>query len=204
MLWRCYACWYDRLWDHRVTELVGRTVASHLDPRLAVVEVGAGTGLVTTHLVRGSFGVDASEPRAAMARRFERRIGHPPTPIALEGLEPDGEAHNVVAAGVVHLTPDPARTIGHLRLLAGSDGRVVWTAPRPGLTLRAMDRALRRAGWPGRRRFEFLVAHLALAPLTRLARAGLDQRVPIPTDSSTRVARVLGVVDVFVTPHPSP
>lgn len=200
LLWAIYARQYDRLWDHPLTSAVAGSVADHLDHALPTSEVGAGTGLVTACIERRGIEVDASEPRLAMARPFQERLGRLPRLLPLHEVAASTAPRNVVAVNVLHLTEDPGAALGHLRRLAGPGGRVIWATPAAGVTMWSMTRALRTAGWPRRRILGFVTRHALLAPLVALAGAGLDRRPAIHRAGSELVTCVGGVVDVLVAP----
>lgn len=183
MFWSAYSSVYDRLWDqplhhHTIEEAIG-----HLEPGLRVQEVGARTGLATQRLIGAGFTVDASEPNAAMRRRFAAAL--PGVPV-LAGSVTDlptpadeAPARNVLAINVLHLVDDPSAVIDDLRRRAGPEGRVVIVVPVLGLTLGALTRAMRERGATRRQQARFLALQTLTAPLQAGARV---QARPIDID----------------------
>jgi SAM-dependent methyltransferase len=204
--WSLYSLVYDLVWDGPIFDHVGESVLRHLRAGLPVVEVGAGTGLVTRRLVDGGHDVRATEPASSMARRLRARVPEIEVEeVALEDLALPGSAHNVVAVNVLHFVPDAERALTHLRLLAGGAGRVVVVTPC-GATLGGASDALRQAGVTPLFRARFVVLHLLLLPLFVIARpsAGLAMVRGLAVDAELRDT-MLGLFDVLVFPGvPSP
>jgi SAM-dependent methyltransferase len=176
LLWRVYSRWYDRLWDVPLTHEVGRAVAGHLAPDDEVVEVGAGTGLISAHLLAArTRSLRVTEPDPQMRARLRARLpGVHVGAAALEELDVvAGRRRTVVAANVVHLLAVPERAVEHLRKVAGAQGQVIVVTPRPGVSLRDVVRAQRRTGSSRWQAMRFVLLHLLLAPLTALAGVGL-------------------------------
>ena len=171
ILWAAYSLAYDALWDNGCTAAAAAAVIAELDPSLPVEEVGAGTGLVTQHLVAAGLHVTASEPDPWMRRRFRSRLAS--TPLGNGGIEDlrderSGPA-SVIAVNVVHLTQDPVAAIAELRRRATARGRVVVVTPCPSATLLSVGRAQRRIGVTRLHVMRFIALHVVLAPLTILA-----------------------------------
>jgi SAM-dependent methyltransferase len=197
--WTLYALAYDAAWDGPLLERVGDVVRGHLLPGLPVVEVGAGTGLVTRGLVDNGYDVWSTEPAAAMARRHRVRVPEIEVEeLALEDLVPTGSRHNVVAVNVLHFVGDAGVALAHLRQLAGRGGRVVVVTPR-GATLGRAAEGVRQAGASPAIRARFVLLHLLLIPLFVAARptAGLERVRGLAVAASAR-SDVLELFDVWV------
>ena len=197
LFWRMYASWYDRLWDMPLTHAVADAVIGQVPPDLPVVEVGAGTGLITRRLAVDRHVELAAEPAPAMRRRLiERqllvdRIGEE----AIDDLHLPAGTRCMVAVNVLHLVPSPSDALASLLEMAGPGGRVVIVTPAAGASLGVLIRVARArdAGWGWA--FAFVEAHLVLAPLAAIA--GLPRGVhPLGGASPTRV--VGGVQEIFV------
>lgn len=174
-LWRAYSRVYDTLWDNALTERVARELAHDCARfEMPIEEIGAGTGLVTMHLVALGGEVRASEPQAGMRLRLRHRVPHVVVNAGfVEDLTPiDGEARLVVAANVVHLTADPSVAIARLRRRAGGGGRVMIVTPDPSATVQGVARELRAVGESLGSILRFVAIHLLLAPFTALAGGG--------------------------------
>ena len=142
----------------RMLELASEAVRG----RQRVLEVAAGTGLVTSALARTSDSVVATDYAAAMVRMLERRIRQ-------DGLDnvrceqadiyalsyDSGEFDAVVAANVLHLVPDLAGAIAALRRVTKPGGLLVApTFCHDETVLSAvLSRLLALTGFPVRRRF---------------------------------------------------
>jgi phosphatidylethanolamine/phosphatidyl-N-methylethanolamine N-methyltransferase len=142
----------------RMVELAGEAVAG-CD---RVLEVAAGTGLVTAALAREAKDVIATDYSAAMIEALEQRVRTAGvTNVRCEqadlyALRFEPEAFDaVVAANVLHLVPDLAGALAALRRVLKPGGRLVvptfchdetalsWT----------VSRVLAITGFPGHRRF---------------------------------------------------
>ena len=127
-----------------------------------VLEVAAGTGLVTPALARAARNVIATDYAAAMVAALEARVSQ-------EGLanvrceqadlyalrfEP-GSFDAVVAANVLHLVPDLPGALGALRKMLKPGGRLIvptYCHDETALSW-AVSRVLAVTGFPGHRRF---------------------------------------------------
>jgi ubiquinone/menaquinone biosynthesis C-methylase UbiE len=126
-----------------------------------VLEVAAGTGLVTAALARSARHVVATDYSAAMVEALRRRLAAERLsnvePLARDlhalGL-PSASFDAVVCANVLHLLPEPERALAGLRGLLRPGGRLIaptfvhaetWLA-------RAASGALALTGFPGQRR----------------------------------------------------
>lgn len=172
-LWRAYSSVYDTLWDTPLTERLAQRVCEEVPATGPVEDVGAGTGLVTTHLVAAGHEVVAHEPHAGMRRRFMRRLPHVTIDeLAVDDLRPDGVSRTVVAVNVVHLAGDANAAVERLRRRAGPGGRVVVATPSPDVSVLRVARAQQRAGGTTLDAIRFVVLHLLLAPLVAVAGGG--------------------------------
>lgn len=126
-----------------------------------VLEVAAGTGLVTAALAKAAKQVVATDYSAAMVGELSRRI------VALGVLNvhvqesdlyslpfPPKTFDAVVAANVLHLVPDVAGALQALRRVVKPAGRVLVPTFCHGETLLSsvVSRCLSLSGFPGRRR----------------------------------------------------
>jgi ubiquinone/menaquinone biosynthesis C-methylase UbiE len=127
-----------------------------------VLEVAAGTGLVTTSLARAADEVVATDYAAAMVAALEARVKRDGlTNVRCEQadvyalrFEP-GSFDAVVAANVLHLVPDLEGAIAALVRVLRPGGRLVVPTYCHAQTTasRVLSRLLAVTGFPGRRRF---------------------------------------------------
>jgi ubiquinone/menaquinone biosynthesis C-methylase UbiE len=127
-----------------------------------VLEVAAGTGLVTTAIARAARQVVATDYADAMVRVLEQRVRESgasnvrcePADIYALGYE-RGSFDAVVAANVLHLVPDLASAIASLRLMLKPGGKLI--APTfchdETFVSAAVSRLMALTGFPGHRRF---------------------------------------------------
>jgi SAM-dependent methyltransferase len=162
LFWRCYAAVYDSLWDNEMSAAVAASVAAKLPAGAEILEIGAGTGIVTGHLTDAGFRVIACEPSQAMARLFRRRL--PDIPLYRRPFDQVAFRGHQVAVNVVHLLPDPTDAVRQLQ----ARGPVVIVTPDPNATLYTVARAQRRLGVGHGLVVRFVLAHLALGPLAVL------------------------------------
>ncbi len=142
----------------RMLELVGEAVAG----AERVLEVGAGTGLVTPVLARAAKEVIATDYAAAMVQMLDSKVRG----LSLANVrcqqadlyalpfEP-GSFDAVVAANVLHLVPDLPGAVAALRRVLKPDGRLVvptFCHDQSALSW-AVSRLLVVTGFPGYRRF---------------------------------------------------
>lgn len=197
LFWRFYAWCYDRLWDMPLTADVADAVVQQVPPDLPVVEVGAGTGLITRRLARDRHVEHAAEPAPAMRRRLIERqlridqVGDE----AIEDLQLPVRARCLVAVNVLHLVPSPNDALATLLEMAGPGGRVVVVTPAANATLVAVIRAARARGAGWRWAIAFVVTHLVLAPLAAIA--GVPRGVH-PFGGASPTQTVGGVQEIFV------
>ena len=198
LFWRLYARWYDTLWDTPLTSAVAARVVALLPAGLPVVELGAGTGLVTRHLVGPTRVVRASEPDRYMRARLRARS----LPLAglttetIDGCRLPAGDHAVVAVNVLHLVPDASRALARLTALAGPGGRVILVVPAAGATVTRVARAHRSAGASRGHAVLFCLAHAVLGPVALLA--GVRTSVAAMPYGPVQVSREHGVQDVYV------
>lgn len=122
---------YGRLYDRVTAELELRFAAAHLRPG-PCLEVGAGTGRVTTFLLAGGHDVMAVDISSGMLAKLRDKVpGHPRlrTQVLdiheLQAVEGFGEFPTVVALRILPHVPDPVRAIEKLRDAASATGVVV-------------------------------------------------------------------------------
>ncbi|MBL8923817.1 MAG: class I SAM-dependent methyltransferase [Myxococcaceae bacterium] len=142
----------------RMVELAGE--ATHGLGR--VLEVAAGTGLVTPALAAGAGEVVATDYSAAMVAALEGRVQRAGvTNVLCEQADiyalrfEEGAFDAVVAANVLHLVPDLAGALAALRRVVKPGGKVVVpTFSHDETALSWMvSRVLAVTGFPGHRRF---------------------------------------------------
>lgn len=142
----------------RMVELAGEAVRG-LE---RVLEVAAGTGLVTPALAAGARQVVATDYSAAMVAALERRVRDAGvTNVRCEQADlyalrfDDGTFDAVVAANVLHLVPDLPGALAALRRVVKLGGKVVvptFCHDETALSW-VVSRALAVTGFPGHRRF---------------------------------------------------
>ena len=142
----------------RMLELVGTAIRG----RERVLEVAAGTGLVTPVLAREAREVIATDYASKMVDALEARVGAAGvTNVHCEQadlyalrFEP-GSFDAVVAANVLHLVPDLALALASLRRVLTPGGRLVVPTFCHDETAVSwiVSRALAVTGFPGHRRF---------------------------------------------------
>ncbi len=127
-----------------------------------VLEVAAGTGLVTPSLARAAREVIATDYAAAMVTALASRVeAEGLTNVRCEQADVYAlrfEPHSfqaVVAANVLHLVPDLDRALAELVRMLEPGGRLVVPTYCHDETIgsRAVSRLLALTGFPGRRRF---------------------------------------------------
>jgi len=127
-----------------------------------VLEVAAGTGLVTPALAAGAREVVATDYSAAMVAALEQRVRDAGvTNVRCEQADlyalrfDDGTFDAVVAANVLHLVPDLPGALAALRRVLKPGGRVIvptFCHDETALSW-VVSRALAVTGFPGQRRF---------------------------------------------------
>lgn len=155
-----------------------------------VLEVAAGTGLVTPALAAGATEVVASDYAPAMVAALERRLRDAGianvrcAQLDLYALPFEaGSFDAVVAANVLHLVPDLPGALAALRRVLRPGGRLVVPTYCHDETAasRLVSRLLALSGFPGQRRFSAasLAAALAAAGLQVTRQALLPGLIPI-------------------------
>jgi phosphatidylethanolamine/phosphatidyl-N-methylethanolamine N-methyltransferase len=164
LYWDKYAKNYDRSMSllgrpiPRMVELAGEATRG----LGRVLEVAAGTGLVTTALAAGAEEVIATDYSAAMVAALERRVRDAgianvrceQADLYALGFD-DGTFDAVVAANVLHLVPDLPGALAALRRVLTARGRLVvptFCHDETALSW-VVSRALAVTGFPGHRRF---------------------------------------------------
>lgn len=142
----------------RMVELAGEAIRG----LGRVLEVAAGTGLVTPALAAGAEEVIATDYSAAMVAALERRVRDAwLANVRCEHADlyslrfDDGTFDAVVAANVLHLVPDLPGALAALRRVLKPGGRVVvptFCHDETALSW-VVSRALAVTGFPGHRRF---------------------------------------------------
>ena len=171
--WNSFAKRYDRSMTllgrslPRMVELVGEVVCGSAD----LLEVAAGTGLVTPTLARSAVNVVATDYAPAMVERLEARVrclGLENVRIELADLyslqyEPSS-FDAVVATNVLHLVPDLPGALAALRRVLRPGGRLVSPTYCHDETVTSwlVSRALAVSGFPGQRRFSTRTLRQAL------------------------------------------
>lgn len=146
--WRIYARHYDTIWDSPVVDEARAVVHGLIGEPRTVVDLGCGTGLMSSGLVqRGArvIGIDTSQEmldRAVVAGRVSTALLAPAEQVPLQS----GVADAIIVGNLLHLHPDPIAVIAEARRLAGPGAPVIATWPVPGLTPRAVYHADRLSG----------------------------------------------------------
>ena len=175
LFWAAYAALYDQLWDNALADLVSAAVIAALDGHTRVLEVGAGTGVITSRLISAGVAMHACEPEPHMATRFARKLPAVPLDqLRCDQLCLSSGSRTVVAVNVLHMIDDPICAVKQLQGAAGPHGRVVIVTPEAGQTLRDVAAAQRGCGVSRAKVARFIAWHAALAPLTRAAAATAD------------------------------
>jgi SAM-dependent methyltransferase len=191
LFWRFYATVYDTLWDNVLAATVARTVASLLPRESEVLEVGAGTGIMTGHLVREGIPMSACEPDPAMARRFRRRL--PAVRLHHSGHDDVRFRGPQVAVNVVHLLPAPREAVRAMQ----RRGPVVIVTPEPWAGLRARARAQLVLGVRPFAVARFAAIHLLVGPLAALCGVARGAKPDWMGDEGTTIH---GVYRLIVRP----
>ncbi|MBE2251926.1 MAG: class I SAM-dependent methyltransferase [Myxococcus sp.] len=136
-----------------------------------VLEVAAGTGLVTPALAAGAREVIATDYSAPMVASLERRVRDAGVRnVACEQADlyalrfEDASFDGVVAANVLHLVPDLPRGLAALRRVLKPGGRLIvptFCHDETALSW-VVSRALAVTGFPGHRRFTVKSLQLAV------------------------------------------
>lgn len=147
--WSIYAQLYDFIWDAELMDAVGRKVADLCvdSGDMSIIEVGAGTGLISSHLINTKCEYWAFEPNRQMASKLTNRL--PRTSVHIDGIDSipiDGKSHLVIASLVLHVLQDPARSLERLRRLAGHSGKVIIVTPATRASLLMLVQAMHRSG----------------------------------------------------------
>ena len=163
--WERHACNYDA----SVRWVLGRPMPRMLEltsgavrGKTRVLEVAAGTGIVTSAIAQSSDSVVATDYAAAMVESLEKRVQDAGLKnVTCEQVDiyalpySAGEFDAVVAANVLHLVPDLPAAIQALRSVTKTGGMLV--APTfchdETKTSWLVSRLLAVSGFPGRRRF---------------------------------------------------
>lgn len=164
LYWDKHAKNYDRAMSllgrpiPRMVELVGEATRG----LGRVLEVGAGTGLVTLPLAASATELIATDYSAAMVSALTKRMGDAgATNVRCEQADlyalpfDDATFDAAVAANVLHLVPDLPLALAALRRVVKPGGRLIvptFCHDETALS-RLVSRALAMTGFPGHRRF---------------------------------------------------
>lgn len=164
LYWDKHAKNYDRSMSllgrpiPRMVELVGEATRG----LGRVLEVGAGTGLVTLPLAASATELIATDYSAAMVSALTKRMGDAgATNVRCEQADlyalpfDDATFDAAVAANVLHLVPDLPLALAALRRVVKPGGRLIvptFCHDETALS-RLVSRALAMTGFPGHRRF---------------------------------------------------
>jgi phosphatidylethanolamine/phosphatidyl-N-methylethanolamine N-methyltransferase len=151
----------------RTLELVARTVAGAAN----VLEVAAGTGLITTAIAPQVGRLVATDFAEAMVTELRRRVQRQGLMnVECESADiydlryPDRSFDAVVAANVLHLVPDLPRALSALRRVLRPGGKLI--APTfchdETRLSRIASRIIGLTGFPGHRRFTTFTLRAAL------------------------------------------
>lgn len=143
----------------RMVELVGESTRG----MGRVLEVAAGTGLVTSSLAAGVGELVATDYSATMVAELERRVRDAgATNVSCEQADiyalrfDDGAFDGVVAANVLHLVPDLPKAFAAFKRIVKSGGKIIVPTFCHDETPISwvVSRALAVTGFPGQRRFK--------------------------------------------------
>ncbi len=189
--WWCYSRVYDLCWDTDVTNALALAVVELCDPTRPVIEVGAGTGLISIHLAEHRNLLRVHEPSAAMRRRLQARLPNVEVDAAgIYDLIPSTTGVTLVACNVLHLMDDPSDALRWLRQAAGRGGSVVVATPNVSSTVGHVASSLRRSGVSRPRVALFVVSHAWLMLLA--------------TVCSIRVNELETPAEAVCSPFPNP
>ncbi len=142
----------------RMLELASKAVRG----KRRVLEVAAGTGIVTSAIAQTSESVVATDYANAMVEALEQRVNDAGlTNVTCEQADiyalpyEDGEFDTVVAANVLHLVPDLSAAIQSLRRVTKPEGVLIAPTFCHDQTKLSwlVSRILAVSGFPGHRRF---------------------------------------------------
>jgi SAM-dependent methyltransferase len=207
VFWAAYARVYDQLWDNELMVAVAAWVALKLPAGSAVLDVGAGTGIVAAQLRTHGHAVTACEPTQAMATRCARKLpGVALAPTRCEDLAA-GIADNVVAVNMVHMLEDPVAGVAQLRRVCRPGGVLILVTPDPSIGLLGVAAAQRRAGVSHWRAARFVAYHLVLGPLAALCGLPAPRRLGWVrpdaawlAEATDRIGPIGGVYWLFTLP----
>jgi phosphatidylethanolamine/phosphatidyl-N-methylethanolamine N-methyltransferase len=180
--WQRHARRYDRftlLLSRRFPEMA-RQVAEDLRGRGRVLELAAGTGLVTVELARTVGALVATDRSAEMLEVLRGRLGSASLEVQARVAdataidEADGAFDAVVAANLLHLLPDPALMLREAQRVLRPGGLLAVPTFAHGFdrTARTVSRVLGLTGFPIVTRFgEGQVARLVEASGFRVLRS---------------------------------
>lgn len=143
--WSLYAALYDAIWDSPLTRALADAADAHTREADSIVDLGCGTGLMTSSRSAHVTGVDAS---AAMLRRAVRkgRIRRAvQEPVEDTGLH-DAVADAVLLCNVLHLHPAPDAVLREAERLCRPGGAVFLCWPLDGIDTATVYRADRQLG----------------------------------------------------------
>lgn len=171
--WERRAARYDRLLRPLAAPMprVSELAASTVPPGARVLEVGAGTGLVTRALAQNAREVVATDYAAAMVVELERRVRS----LGLTNVRCEradlyalpyerGSFDVVVGANLLHLVPDLERALSALAPMLTPGGLLVVPTycHRETVVSSVVSRLMAFRGFPGRRRFTLATLRSAL------------------------------------------
>ena len=161
--WDRHAKNYDRsmrIFGGPVPRMVDLVAKAGSTAREAL-EIGCGTGIVTSALARSAKHVVATDYSARMLATTDARLrdeGHTNVELAEANVEAlpylDGRFDVTVAANVLHLVPDVGKALAEIARVTRPGGLVIVPTYCHGETRlsRLVSRALAVTGFPGRRR----------------------------------------------------
>lgn len=162
--WRTHSQRYDRvtlMLNRRFADMTA-LASEDVSKRGKVLEVAAGTGLVTVAIARAATRVVATDRASEMLEVLRGRVADQ----GIENVEvkeadavdlpfDDASFDGVVAANLLHLLPDPAKALAEARRVLRPSGVLVVPTFGHGHTsaARVISFVLRTAGLPVRSRF---------------------------------------------------
>ncbi len=201
--WNAYAAQYDRAWANVLTWELATTIQALLSPGMRVLDVGAGTGLVTSQLAAAGWSVVATEPNHYMAKALRARMPDALiSEIDLTGslkMFAAGDFDALVCTNVIQFLNESERTslITECARISHEGGVVILSAPSDLCTRGRIRRELAASGkWGQLWRFERAHSQLSRSGVIS-APATPDPLAQIVAEKTLTTSRGLQRLAVF-------